>query len=201
VINPFPGIVPNGGYWVSARWFGSTARMGFTIDGEEELRRRDTDCGAVTKPDLLAALLALPVGVRIPRDLISNTMLRTIESAPECAVEVDFQGVTRLLAPVAVPRVAVVEERNWSIALDRAARFAPFCERMIAIDSMPSSGDELIFEARLYGIGVLVGSELVLPPAPYEDRRYSPSRWLLAERIFEHRLADQDARSARTPSA
>lgn len=186
----------------------------YTGDGSDRLRglriasiwpRRagggGVPCSAFTSAGILRTLATLPVGVTVPHHWFRPAALKLIDAAPDGAVDVGLGGITRLLAPVAVPLLAVAEAPRWTVALDRAARFAPFCQRVIAVDGVPSDWDSLVLEAQLYGIGVLLGGELVVQPAPFVEGRYSPQRWLLAERVFRRHLECSDVGAAKALSA
>lgn len=185
---------------VHGRWFRSSVWLAYRVNPAEVRRRRDVSCGAITSIGILRTLAVLPVGVTVPRDWFCPDALRSIEAAPNGAVDAGIGGITRLLAPVTVPLLAVAEAPRWTVALDRAARFAPFCQRVIAVEDVPRDWDNLVFEAQLYGIGVLLRGELVVQPAPFVDGRYSPQRWQFAERVFRRHLEHGDVSAAKPPT-
>lgn len=57
------------------------------------------------------------------------------------------------------------------------------------LPELPGDQDDLFCDAERFGIGVLTGfagrPEIVIPPAPYVRKRFTPSGWLFAEKLYE----------------
>lgn len=174
-------IVPRG-----ARAAGSVADALVTYDEVEHERREDLGLGAVTSLALLDALLNLPLGVSTHRDDLAPYAREVLLAAPAGVVEWDGAWVNRLLVPPLTVVAALVRTPTWRRAIQRAGRFAPFAQRLIIFDRVPSP--ELTWEANLDGVGVwaVVDGETreVCPPEPFVRRYWKAAGWRFAEHAY-----------------
>lgn len=188
-------------------WSQHNTTLLVSLDVAEHARREATETGPVPYDSmgLLDALMALPEGIEVPlRSLERQYDRRKVRSAaPAGAVDV-FQGpgglhvVRRAVRPLRV-HLAVVSGPPRP-ALDRASSFAPFCARAAFIRRHP--GDDYLFEASFYGIGVAVGltspttypdgPAALLAPEPWVSKRHTPAGWNFAETAYKQLLTHPD---------
>lgn len=155
---------------------------------EDELQRR-ADCSL--EPLLgygdLMALAQLPVDIPVPRSALDHTTVARLSRIPFGAVDVGEQLTRRAVAAVRV-RAVVHEGSQWSRALERASRFAPYAQRTVALPRMPRNLARVRTEAAYYGVGVRVGCGddcvWIAHPAPFRPQRYSAASWMLDETVL-----------------
>lgn len=135
----------------------------------------------------LTALAELPVDVPLPRSVLDQETVTRLLRLPHGAVDVGEQFTRRAVAAVRV-RAVMHEGSQWSRALERASRFAPYAQRTVALPRMPRSLARVRTEAAYYGVGVRVGFGddvvWIARPAPFRPQRYSPASWLLDETVL-----------------
>ncbi|HTC68616.1 MAG TPA: hypothetical protein VK662_03545 [Acidothermaceae bacterium] len=169
-----------------ARSAGSTADALVVPDVDEQARRRAVGLGAVTSLPLLDALLSLPALEPIRVDDLSCHVHRQVRQAPMGVVDLDRVWVTRLLTPPLTVVAAVVRATAWRRAMQRAARFTPFAQRLMVLNYVPPP--EFTWEASLAGIGVwafLDGeTQEVCRPEPFVRRYWKAAGWRFAEHAY-----------------
>jgi hypothetical protein len=169
-----------------ARSAGSVADALVIPDLEECARRRAIGLGAVTSLALLDALMSLPTLEPVRTDDLSWYVHRQVHQAPLGVVQLDGAWVTRVLTPPLTVVAAVVRATAWRQALQRAARFTPFAQRLMMLDRVPPS--EFTWEASIAGIGVwaLLDGETheVCRPEPFVRRYWKAAGWRFAEHAY-----------------
>jgi hypothetical protein len=169
-----------------ARSAGSVADALVIPDLGEQARRRAVGLGAVTSLPLLDALLSLPLLEPIHFDDLSCHVQRQVRQAPMGVADLDGVWVTRLLTPPLTVVAAVVRATAWRRALQRAARFTPFAQRLMVLNRVPPP--EFTWEASLAGIGVwafLDGeTQEVCRPEPFVRRYWKAAGWRFAEHAY-----------------
>jgi hypothetical protein len=169
-----------------ARSTGSVADALVLHDADEQARRVASCLGAVPSLALLDTLLNLPVGVPTRRDDVSPYSRELLWRAPLGVVELDGLWVTRLLTPPLTVVAAVVRSVPWRRAIQRAGRFAPFAQRIMVFDVVPSP--ELTWEANAVGVGVwaIVDGKTheLCRPAPFVRAYWKAAGWRFAEHAY-----------------
>ncbi|WP_146087493.1 hypothetical protein [Thermomonospora echinospora] len=168
---------------------GTHAVLTYGLDRSEVERRRLVGLGAVTSPGALRLLLGLPIGVPVPMTRLGRGERAALRSAPRGVVRVEAGSVIRLAVPPVEVGLAMVPARSWRQGLELAGRFAPFCSRAMVLRRRPRDLDVLRMEADFYGIGVIVADEaepeIVVPPQPFERRRFTAAGWLFLEETYQ----------------
>lgn len=160
----------------------------FDLDVVEHARRKDAGLGAISSPDMLELLLALPVALPVPVESLTRGEQESLRRAPRGAVQVVDGEVTRqAVVPVAV-EFALVAARSWRSGLVTAGRFAPFCARAVVLSTRPRDLGEMALEAGFYGVGVIVvdndGADVLVDPAPFERHRFTAAGWRFLEDVY-----------------
>jgi hypothetical protein len=96
--------------------------------------------------------------------------------------------VIRQLVPAVTPLLAIVTAGEWVEGLTRAARFAPYCRRLV-IGPGRAGGVQVLGTAAGLGIGVAVRSErgraeLLAEPEPVPDWQPTTAWWRFCEVIY-----------------
>lgn len=159
----------------------STTHLHYRLDATEHARRTRAGAGAITSLEDLQTLLQLPVGHPVPLQDLPEDHQERAHHLPTGSVEFPFGHITRLaVRPLAV-NLAVVTGPPAK-ALEAATAFAPFCPRMVQLRRDP--GPAYLTEADFYGVGVTIGTEQLLAPAPHRPRRHTPAGWAFTERVY-----------------
>ncbi|MEV0307181.1 hypothetical protein [Nonomuraea fuscirosea] len=168
---------------------GTSAVLHYEPNQAEIARRRLSGLAAITSPDALRVLLDLPVHAPTPLSAIERAAPGSLSLLPNGAVRVNRGCVTRLAVAPIEARLAVVPARSWRVGLERAGRFAPFCSRAMLLPTPPRDLHILRMEADFYGIGVIIDTDgepcVVVPPAPFERRRFTAANWLFLEQAYQ----------------
>ncbi|MFE0147845.1 hypothetical protein ACFWY5_11900 [Nonomuraea sp. NPDC059007] len=184
-----PGFAPNRTSSSRVVLQGTSAMLHYELDQAEVERRRHAGLGAITSPDALRVLLDLPVGVPLPLSAAGWTTPDLLRLLPRGAMHLGPGQVTCLAVPPIGARLAVVPARSWRAGLERAGRFAPFCSRAMLLSSLPRELQALRMEADFYGIGVICDADgepcVIVPPAPFERRRFTVAGWLFLEEAYQ----------------
>lgn len=169
---------------LTLRW-NATTTIHYRPDPVEVARRQEANAGPVTNWSALELLLALPVGQPVPETSLRNRERHLISSLPHGAAHRDGLTITRLaVRPLAVD-VAVVTGPPAK-AFNAATKFAPFCARAVSLDRLPESKrDMYLTQASFYGVGVIVGGEVLLDPTPHRPVRHTAAGWRFIERVYE----------------
>jgi hypothetical protein len=168
---------------------GARPVLSLRFDHQECSRRRKMGLGAVTSPDALNLLLALPVGEPVPLAALTHSERRVLRSVPRGAVRFGAGVVVRCAVPPVEVGLAVVGARSWRRGLESAGRFAPFCARAMVLRKPPRHLEELRMEADFYGVGVIVatgrtGPDLLVPPASFRRSRFTVAGWRFLEEVY-----------------
>jgi hypothetical protein len=181
-------FVPADRDWSLLQMFGSDVLIAHRVDeGEHERRRRD-GLGVLLSSDHLELLMSLPVGWPVPVSSLSHRDQGTLRRLPVGAVRLAAGAAERLAVRPARIDLAVVPATRWRAGLERAGRFAPFTARMMWLRRPPSDVDAMTRESCRFGVGVMVGPserpEVLVPPAPFVQRRFTAAGWLFTEQVY-----------------
>jgi hypothetical protein len=168
-------------------------------------RRRACRVAALTEPDVLNALMGLPVGLAVARTGLTDTERALVDRAPVGVVErLGGQVIRRAVAPVSV-HLAVVAAGDWRTGLRRAGRYAPFCARAMLLPTRPADWDHAQMQASYFGIGMYVfvkqQLQMLVEPRPYVRQRHTPAQWWFAEETYrqvsEYEIREAPAQSTK----
>jgi hypothetical protein len=177
VIGPYPVTV-----------FRTAAYVTAAADRAEVLRRQKMGVGAVTDRGLLEALMGLPAGLPVPVASLTERERTALLRAPQGVVERVGDILVRHVVPPLTVRLAIVTATSWRQGLERAGRFAPFCQRGALLPSTPRDLDEAQMRASFYGVGLAVleagVTRTLVEPEPYVRRRHSSAQWWFVEEIY-----------------
>jgi hypothetical protein len=176
---------------VSARLLGRDVRAIVTHVTDEQRRREACGLGALDDSELLQMLFQLPVGMPMPSGCLSQWERKVLRRSPVGAAELTRETVTRLVGPPVRVEFVVVRARDWERGIFSASQYGPFCRRALVLPSLPSAQpdrDGLALEARMFGIGVIIGDQAsdgwLVAPAPFRPQRISSGQWLFQERAW-----------------
>lgn len=166
---------------------GAEVSVSYLVDSAEHTDRQSRAIGAVTDEQLLAGLLSLR-----PTELIrvERRFARALRESDAATVVTDPEGglwgQRRLCPPVQVLEIEI-EAKSWRAGCAVAHEWAGYAPRVVRV-RQPAEPIELA-EASHFGIGLVEPNGLQLvAPAPYCPRRWSSSRWRLAELVYEQFL-------------
>lgn len=162
-----------------------------------ELARRGPENPGVASLDTYNILKELPIGAAQPEAAFSSYEWRLLRRA-HWAVSFDLASngeatVTRYARPPVSVKRANIFGSSWMAALNRASRFAPYCERRIVLPRLPDDEIHLALEASYLGVGVAVqvgtdghaGSlEDIVPAAPFLAMKLTGAAWKFAETVY-----------------
>ncbi|MBM7077330.1 hypothetical protein [Micromonospora humida] len=182
-------FVPADRDWSLLQMLGSDVLIAHRVDEAEHDRRQRDGLGALLSSDHLELLMSLPVGWPVPVPSLSHCDQRTLRRMPRGSVRIAAGAAERLAVRPARVDLAVVPARRWRAGLERAGRFAPFTARMMWLQRMPLDVDIMVRESRRFGVGVMVGpseqAEVLVPPAPFIQRRFTAAGWLFTEQAYQ----------------
>jgi len=171
-----------------ARLFDTSVWVTYRPDPHESCRRTACGLGAVRAWDLLDTLMDLPAELPIPLNTLSPAVRRRLLRAPRGVVSVSEGTVVRHLVPPLTPLLAAVTSRSWERGLVAASRFAPYCQRMVVVSTLPADEAQALRQAELHGIGVVLARgqhpEVLVEPEPLADWQPTPAWWRFAEDIY-----------------
>jgi hypothetical protein len=155
------------------------------INLHEHQRRQRASVGAVGDRDVLTALLPLDPGVTVPHAVLSAGQQRAVRRAGAGLVVAERRRVTRLVQVPATVSLVLVRDVQWARGIQRAARFGPYCERVLVLPRVPADLDGLLLEATYYGVGVATLDEPeVVSRAVFTPMRFTVSSWMFAEAAY-----------------
>lgn len=164
------------------------ATIVYRPDLDEFERRRDVGLKAVTRLDQLDLLMELPAGLPVPTASLSASTRRQVRELPAGCVEQTTDGIVRRIVRPLEVKLAVVVGRQWKLGLVRTSRFAPYCNRVLALTGEPRDLEQAAIEADFWGIGLIGGAatepRLIVPPERYEQYRHTPAGWAFTEDIY-----------------
>jgi hypothetical protein len=189
-------LLPAGCRTSSLRLWGADALFFYRVDGTEHARRVDAGAERLDRFGPLDTLMALPVGVAVPRDAMDPSLRTAVRALPRGAATVDSNAVTRLaVRPIRIELI-VVRAPSWRRGLKLASQFAPYSRRAMLLERPRGALDEVLMEAAFYGVGVLVpgeeGLQMVVNPEAYRPERYTPAGWLFVEEMYQRILGAED---------
>jgi hypothetical protein len=161
------------------------------VDWAEARRRRGFGLGAVLGWDLLDTLMELPAGLPVPVTALTGPARRRVARAAPGVARMTGGQVTRDLVPPVTPLLAVVTAGDWLDGLTRAARFAPYCCRLV-LGPAQDDPDQALEAAAGLGIGVAVRAgpgraEVLAEPEPLADWQPTTAWWRFCEVIYGQR--------------
>ncbi|MBT2407991.1 MULTISPECIES: hypothetical protein [unclassified Streptomyces] len=149
--------------------FGAEAVVAYRRDARECARRATAGMPALTRPDVLDLLMALPVGEPVPVDSLSERERRVLKSLPKAVVRRDGTITRKAMRPVRIDMV-FVPGRSWEAAMEKAERFTPFSARTALADGVLRRKDDAVLRADFHGIGLFAvrgdAVDVVVPPRP-----------------------------------
>lgn len=168
---------------------GAEALCFYRLDDAEHERRKRVSAARLDEMGALEALLALPVGVRVPLASLDRRARREVVALPAGSVVRDARSVIRQAVRPLRMDLAVVRASGWRSGLEAAGRFAPVCRRAMVLKRLPAETHELLLEANFYGVGVFVGAddgmEMVLEPRDYRPVRHTAAAWWYVEELYQ----------------
>jgi hypothetical protein len=170
--------------WAHVRMRSVEVTMAHVPDEAEQRRRVAAGLTGVTRVDLLDVLLGLPTGATVPWAALSARERRAVRELPGGCVDVTSTGVVRLLRRPLRPELAVVRTTSWRAGLDRSGRFGAYCARTVVLPDVPADLDEARAEADYWGVGLVAGTEVIVPPEPFRRRAHTPAGWAFAEELY-----------------
>ncbi|MEV0405791.1 hypothetical protein [Actinoallomurus sp. NPDC050550] len=182
---PVIGVVPSTvrPRLARVRMRGVDVTMAYAPDEAEQRRRAAVGLTGVTRVDLLDVLLGLPAGGTVPWEALSAKEIRAIRELPAGCADLTPAGVVRLLRRPLRAELAIVQAVSWRSGLDRAGRFGAYCARMVVLPGLPADLDEARAEADYWGVGLVAGARVVVPPEPFRDRAHAPAGWAFTEEL------------------
>lgn len=177
-------------------WYGADATLLFAPDEAEWERRSRFDglTGVAGSIDWLCLLMTLPANEPVAASVLDSYGRRAVRRMPAGCVDHDGRSVIRRVVRPLTVHLALVTGSRWYPGLVRAAQYAPYCSRVLALRGMTR---DLAFAASVadnYGIGLIVNAasdpRVVVEPAPAEREsyRFTPAAWSFAERIYVEAL-------------
>lgn len=170
------------------------AALHLHVDRTEHQRRQTVGLGAISSPDVIAVVMALPHAEPIPWQDLSRYQRHVVKRAPAGIFRITKTGrtpqpVTRLaLRPCRIVRATVYAATASATALSKAASFAPMCERSLTVTHRPTM-DETLIEFGFYGVGLYLDTgdgqlETLVEPQPWRPMRHTPAGWGFAEQAY-----------------
>jgi hypothetical protein len=180
--------------FIDARIMNHDVALRVSVVCDEHERRREAGIRAVLDREVLTTLSQLPTDVPCdPASLDEQSTACLRLCAPHMVSFGQDDTVTRkLVSPIKVLDVVVESGAKLRHAIDRASTFAPYARRSVVITGETSYSTEDLFEASLFGIGVLDYAEdpiTLLEPEPFRPGRYTASSWLFEEIAYSAYLA------------
>jgi hypothetical protein len=158
------------------------------LNTPEAKRRADASLESVPSLAMLDVLLNLPLGCPISVEDLSEHEEQQLRTAPHGCVEFTGTWVTRRLQVPTTVIAAVVRGTRWRTSLLRAAAFSAFTQRIVALQSPPSSA--AVLEAQFVGVGIWVERETGsfeehLAPEPFVPRYFKAAGWRFTENAYQ----------------
>jgi hypothetical protein len=166
------------------------ATLHLTIDPAEHARRQQAGLGHISDSHcaLLDTLMALPPGIPVPIDHLTERQQKDVHRAPAGILDLTLGLVTRHAIRPCRVNLATVHATCTRASIGRASSYAPVSARAIVTPTPPRRA-YLLTEADFWGIGVLLdhGSgelETLVAPAPWQPKRHTPAAWRFAEKAY-----------------
>lgn len=168
------------------RILGGTAHLTYRLDETEHARRQADGMPDLRNLGTCDGLMNYPEGLPVPLTSL-NQGQRTLVARG--LLELDGDSVIRRIRPPLQLDFACVHAKGWQDGLNRASRFAPFCNRGMVLRKLPKDPSKLT-EADFYGINVYVPGpdgelEQVVATRPYVRYRHTPAHWWFIERVYQ----------------
>lgn len=173
------------------------AEISLTIDQHEHERRASFRHRSITDPSALDLLLALPTGETVPWRSLTRGQQVAARIAPDSALVIHDDLVTRHAVRPARLDVATVRfPTACQAALESAGRFAPFCARQVVVTHRPTMTETLI-EFGFWGIGLLLDHghgdlETLVAPEPWVLKRHTVAGWRFVEQVYGQYVSDTE---------
>jgi len=189
-LSPWATIVP-------MRLLGRNVGAVVTRLEDEHRRREEHGVGALDNSNLLRVLFQLPHRVSVPSSGLSSWERNVLARRPDGVAELRRGMITRLACPPLKVELVAVSARNWRSGLYWASQYGPFCQRVLALPSLPQEHneiEELELEAKIFGVGVVSthpAEGWLVAPTPFKPKRHSSGQWLFSERAYAELLMKQ----------
>jgi hypothetical protein len=174
---------------VTTQILGVRVVLTVVVNRDEWRRRADTRCAAITRTDVLDALLGLPLGIPVAVADLTDRERQAVNRLPNSLVQHRGYDVIRRVERVVNVKHAAVKAREWRGGLAQAGRFAPWCSRSIVLSTRPTNEAEAAMQASYYGIGIVVetgtGRVTLVEPEPWVNHRVTPAGWWFTEEVYE----------------
>jgi hypothetical protein len=166
------------------------ATLHLTIDPDEHARRQQAGLGHIRDSHcaLLDTLMALPPGIPVPVDDLTERQQTDVRRAPAGILDLTLGLVTRHAIRPCRVTLATVHATCTRDSIGRASSYAPFCARAVVTPTLPRR-DYLLSEANYWGVGVFLdhgdgGLEKLVAPKPWRPTRHTPAAWRFAESAY-----------------
>ena len=170
------------------------------IDVLEHARRQAEGVGAINDWRVLDAPNGLKPGVAVSSREVPAWGLRALRQAGGAVAKSGRGWVTREARVPLIVDVVVVTDTRWRRGVQRATRFGPYCQRVLALPRLPVDSTNLLLEAHYLGVGLWTAKAtgaglpgraaggLVLEPAPFVPQRFTAASWAFAEDAYRQIL-------------
>ena len=158
--------------------------VAFRTNDEASALRCPEASNALQSPSLIRALAGLPLEIPIPHAWLPHELWPVLTAAPGCVVQTTHEGFIRMIIPPVEPLLVIAQSDDWRRGLSKTSRFNAYCRRAVHLRKPPKDGALCALEASVAGVGVAVGEEVVVHPAPTVERPISYGLWGFAEEIL-----------------
>lgn len=155
----------------------------------EIARRNVVGLGPVLNARLLEALAALPLGWPVAWMELDRVTRAVLQEAPPGIVEWSADQAVRRWCPAVTLNGVLRTTSEWRTGMRLVSAFAPDAPRGLLVTRPPQRLSELLEEAELLGIGVMVlddtdQGQLVAAPLKEPCVDPGPRHWRLLETVF-----------------
>ncbi|UXZ56567.1 hypothetical protein [Curtobacterium sp. Arg-1] len=177
----------------TASVLGSEVTIMYAVDAAEHKRRERVGLTAIEDERDLATLLALPMHdlSAVPSRFLDSAaqLASTREGVVELVTDPDGDVWGQRLADVPVRIVEIrISASRWARAIRTAHLWNGYGRRRIVMTTPLRNEQAAATEASYYGIGLTIQESLgyrdVVEAADYAPRRFTTSRWLVAETVY-----------------
>lgn len=167
---------------------GVSAWWSVQIDKSEVARRASTRLSCMSRLDLLAVLLKLPLGESIEPSSLADRDRVMLASLPPQVVDWTPSGVARLARPVLSLSHTYISSRTFRGGLDAISDFGTYCARSVVLPSTASVQEFELAEAAYFGVGIYVYicgelKELATPEI-FPELPETPASWAFSESLY-----------------
>ena len=154
------------------------------VDMAEHRRRQRLGLGGVERSALLDALAELPSGYEVASGDLDSRVARELATAPTGVVESRAGMLRRQLErPVRVIGVGACAS-TWAAGLAALRATVGLGPRLIVLPNSAVGDPTVRLEAEHFGIGLVTPDQVVLPPRPFAQIRFTTTEWRLKEQLY-----------------